>query len=58
MHILPGILRSKGNQAIKSGQLIGYNIRNIFPEKPYTKCDGENISRHFFNIENISGSRV
>ena len=51
MHILPGILRSKGNQAIKSGQLIGYNIRNIFPEKPYTKCDGETISRHFLNIQ-------
>ena len=32
-HILANISRSKGNQAIKYGQLIEYNIRNIFLEK-------------------------
>ena len=30
MHILPDISRSKGNQTMKFGQLIEYNIRNIF----------------------------
>ena len=39
IHILPNISRSKGNQAMKTGQLIEYNMRNIFLEKPYTKCD-------------------
>ena len=29
-HILPNISRSKGNQAMKLGQLIEYNMRNIF----------------------------
>ena len=38
IHILPNISRSKGNQTMKFGQLIEYNMRNIFLEKPYTKC--------------------
>ena len=29
MHILPNISRSKGNQTMKFGQLIEYNLRNI-----------------------------
>ena len=45
IHILPNISRSKGNQTMKFGQLIEYNMRNIFVEKPYTKCAGETISR-------------
>ena len=35
MHILPSISRSKGNETMKFGQLIEYNIRNIFVEKSY-----------------------
>ena len=35
---------SKGNRAIKFGQLIEY-MRNIFLEKSYTKCGGETIPR-------------
>ena len=31
IHILPNISRSKGNQTMKLGYLIEYNIRNIFP---------------------------
>ena len=50
MHIFPNISRSKGNQAMKFGQLIEYGMRNIFIEKSYTKCVGE--------IEHISGSIV
>ena len=41
IHTLPNISRSKGNQAIKFGQLIEYNMNNIFIEKSYTKCAGE-----------------
>ena len=51
MHILPNISKSKGNQTIKFGQLIEYNLRNIFVENSYTKCAAE-------TIEHISGSIV
>ena len=37
--------RSKGNQTMKFGQLIENNMRNIFVEKPSTKCGGETIPR-------------
>ena len=30
---------------MKFGQLIEYNMWNIFVEKLYTKCDGETIPR-------------
>ena len=35
MNILPYILGSKGNQAMKFDQLIEYDVRNIFFEKSY-----------------------
>ena len=47
MHILPNILRNKGNQKIKFGQLIECNMRNVFLEKSYTKYDGETSPRLF-----------
>ena len=47
MHILPNMSRSRGNQTMKFGQLIEFNIRNIFLEKPYKKCGGETIPRLF-----------
>ena len=47
VHALPNISRSKGNQTMKSGQLIEYNMRNIFLEKPCTKCGGKTIPRSF-----------
>ena len=40
IHILRDISRSKGNQAMKLGQLKEYNMRNIFLEKSYTECGG------------------
>ena len=46
IHILPNI-SSKSNQLMKFGQLIEYNMRNIFLEKPYPKCSGETIPRSF-----------
>ena len=39
---------------MKFGQLIEYNIRNIFLEKPYKKCDGETIPRTFSKIPKLS----
>ena len=41
------------------GQLIEHNMKNIFLEKPYIKCGGENSPRTFsekIKIEHISGS--
>ena len=51
----------KQRQQRKFGQLIEYNMRNIFLEKSYTKCDGGTIPRPFskkIKIESISGSIV
>ena len=45
IHILPNVSRCKSNQAMKPGQLIEYNTRNIFVEKSYTKSAGETIPR-------------
>ena len=45
IHILPNISESKGNQAMKIGQLIEYNMRNISVEKSYTRCVREAIPR-------------
>ena len=39
------ISRSKGNQAVKFGQLIDYNMRNIFVKKSYAKYGRETIPR-------------
>ena len=41
IHILPNISRSEDNQTIKFGQLIEYNMRNLFHEKSFTKCCAE-----------------
>ena len=39
---------------MKFGQLIEYNMRNIFAEKSYTKCDGEIIPRPFSKKSKLS----
>ena len=44
---MSNISRSKGNQTMKFGQLIEYNMRNILPETLYTKCGGETSPRPF-----------
>ena len=38
IHILSYISRNKGDQTMQFGQLIAYNMRNVFPEKSYAKC--------------------
>ena len=47
INVLPNILRNKDNRAMKFGQLREYNMKNIFLEKPYTKCGGETSPRPF-----------
>ena len=39
---------------MKPGHLVEYNLRNIFLEKSYTKCDGETISRPFSKKSKLS----
>ena len=52
IHILPNISKSTGNQAMKLGQLIEYNVRNIFLEKTYAKYGEEPISDTFLKTQN------
>ena len=54
IHILPNISKTEGNQRIKFGQLMKYNMRNGFFEKSFTKCGGENIPRPFSNKSKLS----
>ena len=56
IHILPSISRSEGKQAMKFGQLIEYNMRNIFVEKSYTKCGRETVPRPFSGKPKLSKS--
>ena len=45
--MLTNILRTKGNQAMKFGQLIEYSTRNVFLEKSCPRFSGETIPRLF-----------
>ena len=47
MHIFPYISRSKDNQKMKVGQLIEYNVTNIFLEISVAKCAVETSYRPF-----------
>ena len=47
IYVLPNIVRNKDNRPNKFGQLREYNMKNIFLEKPYTKCGGETSPRPF-----------
>ena len=52
IHIFPNIYRSKGNQITKFGQLVEYDMRNIFLKKAYTKCGGNIFPNSFLRILN------
>ena len=54
IHILCNISRSKGNQTVKFGQLIEYNMRNILLKKSYTKCGGKTNPRPFSEKSKLS----
>ena len=55
IHILLNILRRKGNQTMKFGQLIECNLRNIFLAKSYRKCRGEASPRPFCKKSKLIG---
>ena len=62
IYIMANISRSKGKQTMKFGQLIEYNMRNIFP---ILKNLTQNVVKKLvtdpfkkFKIEDISGSTV
>ena len=55
--MLPNLSRSKCNQTMKFGQLIEYDMRNIFLEKLYTKSGGETNPRLFSRNLKWSESR-
>ena len=57
IYILPNISRSKGNQAMKSGHLIEYNMKNIFLEKSYSTCGRETIRKLFSKKSKLSISQ-
>ena len=48
IHILPNLSQSKGNQIMKFGQLIEYNMRNIFLQRLCGKWDKETSSRPLY----------
>ena len=48
MNILPYILGSKGNQAMKFDQLIEYDVRNIFFQSHTDNEAGKLVSDLFF----------
>ena len=52
IHILPNILRRKGNQTMNFGQLIENNKR-----KSYTKCGGEARPRCFYENSKLSNNQ-
>ena len=54
IHIFSYISRSKGNQTVKFGQLIEYNMRKIFLKKPYPKCGGETSPKPFSKKSKLS----
>ena len=54
IHVLLYISGSKDNQTMKFGQLIEYNMRNIFLEKSYTKCSTETSPKSFYKKSKIS----
>ena len=52
IHKLSHISRSRGNQTMKFGQLIEYNMRNIFLENSYTKCGKKLVPDPFIKNQN------
>ena len=54
IHILPDISKCKRNLIMKFGQLIEYNMSDIFHEKSCTKCVGEASHIPFFKKSKLS----
>ena len=56
-HLLPNISRIKGSKTKKFGQLIEFNMTNIFLEKSNTKYGGETCPRIFYKKPKLSISQ-
>ena len=54
IHILSNISRSKGTQTIKFGQLMKYNMRNIFLKKLNLNISLDQQSKHGTIIRTVS----
>ena len=54
LHTLSNILRTKGNQTMKFGQWIEYNMGNIFVEISCTECGRQTIHRPFSKKSKLS----
>ena len=54
IHILHNLSRSWGNQTMKFGHLIEYNMKNIFRENSYPKCGEETIPKPFSEKSKLS----
>ena len=57
MHIVLNISRTKYNQTMKLGRLVGCNMRNIFLEKSLTKSSGETTPGPFHEKSKLSTFR-
>ena len=55
MYTLPNTLRNKNNGTMTFGQLVEYNMGNVFLEKSYKKCRGT-IPRSFPEKSKLSVS--
>ena len=51
---LPNVSTSKGNQTMDFGQLIEFNMRNIFLKKSYREFGGESSLRPFSKKSKLS----
>ena len=54
IHILPHISGRKWSQTMTFGQIIRYNMRNIFLVKSYTQWGRKTITRHFSKKSKLS----
>ena len=54
IHILPNISKNKEEETMTFGQLIEYNMRNVFLEKSYTKCGGKASPISFYKKSKLS----
>ena len=54
INIFPTISRGKSNQTMKFGQLVEYNMRNIFLEKSYTQYGGVASPRPFYKKSKLT----
>ena len=54
IQILTNISRSEVNQEMKLGQLIEYNMRNVFLKQSYSESGGETILRPFSKTSKLS----